>query len=143
MTIIEPFIDQYLRGRADRHKPIYRELREEGVSQNAIELLHEGRDMLELRWSPYGFAQWFNVIAHGGARPLTEADVWPHGRPGMIPPVDPFDPSPRMHSEWDQLGAAQAADWDALESSWVAEWAAADAPDVHKAAAELWWENQL
>lgn len=70
-----PFVDELLRGRSDRHKPTYRQLRDEGVSQRAIELLHEGRDMLELGWSPYGFAQWLAQAA------VSEADVYPDGKP--------------------------------------------------------------
>ena len=135
MSTAAPFVDEYLRGRADHGKPIYRQLREEGVSQAVIELLHEGRDMLELRWGPYGFAQWFYDVSRAG---VTRADVWPKGRLNPVPAVPPFDVSPRMRADWEHLKALHAAEWDALEASWVAEWAAADSPAAHRAAAALY-----
>lgn len=112
-TCPAPFVDEFLRGRADKHKPTYRELRDEGIAQHTIELIHEGRDKLAKGEGFYDFAKWCAVLYR--TVPLCESDSWPNGktdrwlafdeeRYGTVgPDFDPTDDDLR-HVPYAQIG---------------------------------------
>ena len=121
-------MDEFLRGRADYAKPTYTELRVEGLSNPAIQIMHEARDMLAAGHGFYHFAKWFAGLYR--TVPLSEADSWPDGKPdhwaawdeqryGMPLDYDPTDAEQGpLERGWSQnrrealANPALAKEWD-------------------------------